>query len=79
MDIAAPRNATLLSRIRIEHDPDKGILGRRMLVQDGDGLWWAGRVTIFENEGGREVPEGTSGDTAFDAITSAIRLFGEST
>ncbi|MGH7242351.1 MAG: hypothetical protein ACREJD_02910 [Phycisphaerales bacterium] len=79
MDIPSPRNATLLSRLRIEHDPDKGIRGRRVLVQEGDGTWWAGRVTTYGNEGDRQVTKGSPGDTAVEAILSAISTYGEAT
>jgi hypothetical protein len=77
MDISPPRSAALLSRLRINHDPDNGVLGKRVLIQHGDSSWWAGRITIYERENGRQTEDGAPGETAQEAILTAIQLFGE--
>lgn len=76
MEVNAPRSAVMLSRIRLRHDPDNGVTGKRVLIQEGDGAWWAGRVTVYANEN-REVSEGASGETATDAIMAALREIGD--
>jgi len=72
-----PRTGALLSRLRLEHDPDNGVLGRRVLVQEGDATWWCGRVTTFVRENNRQTMEGESGATAIEAILAAISRIGE--